>query len=116
MKIIFEDEDDEGDDIELELPAKYEVCSLCNGKGSHVNPSIDAHGLSREDLAEDPSFADDYLSGMYDETCYECGGRRVQPVVDEKHADKETLKRFQDRARSEADYIRECEYERRMGF
>lgn len=115
MKIIFDDEDDDGNEIELELPAKYEVCSLCDGKGHHVNPSIDAHGLSREDFDEDPGFAEDYLSGMYDELCYECGGKRVQPVVNEEYADKETLERFKDRERSEADYIRECEYERRMG-
>lgn len=116
MRIVFDSEDDEGNEVELELPAKFAVCSVCGGKGSHVNPSIDAHGLSREDFAEDPDFAEDYFRGVYDQPCNECGGNRVEPVIDEEHADKEVLAKFEGMARDEANYIRECEYERRMGY
>ena len=57
----------------------YGVCSTCNGKGSHVNPSIDASGISGEDFDADPDFKEDYLSGAYSVPCYGCGGKRVTP-------------------------------------
>jgi hypothetical protein len=42
-----------------------------------VNPSIDSHGLSREDFDQDPDFEEDYFSGVYDVPCYVCSGARV---------------------------------------
>jgi len=57
--------------------AKYIVCPTCEGEGKTVNPNIDAHGLSAEDFREDPDFAEDYLSGLYDVTCRACHGKRV---------------------------------------
>lgn len=53
------------------------VCPVCDGEGTTVNPNIDAHGLTREDFAEDPDFAEDYSSGVYDITCAGCNGMRV---------------------------------------
>jgi hypothetical protein len=53
------------------------VCPVCNGEGTAVNPNIDAHGLTHEDFAEDPNFAEDYHSGIYDITCAACNGKRV---------------------------------------
>jgi hypothetical protein len=50
------------------------ICTLCGGDGSHVNPSIDAHGLSAEDFADDPDFAEAYMRGDYDVSCRRCGG------------------------------------------
>lgn len=69
----------------------WKVCGTCNGKGTHVNPSIDAHGLSNEDLDEDPYFREQYTSGMYDETCFECGGRTTVLEISE-HSKKADLK------------------------
>lgn len=57
--------------------AKYQVCPVCNGEGKTVNPSIDAHGLTAEDFYEDPDFAEDYKSGVYDIVCNGCHGQRV---------------------------------------
>jgi hypothetical protein len=57
----------------------YEVCPLCNGKGSHVNPSIDASGLTSEDFYNDPEFFEDYRSGVYNIPCNLCSGLRVIP-------------------------------------
>ena len=34
-------DNDNGDEVTRTLPAQYVVCPLCEGKGSHVNPSID---------------------------------------------------------------------------
>ena len=55
------------------------VCSLCEGRGEYVNPSIDSHGLSREDFDEDPEFRSDYFRGVYNMPCELCKGRAVEP-------------------------------------
>ena len=104
-----------GEGDEIEIPAKYEVCETCDGKGSHVNPSIDSHGLSREDFDEDPDFAEGYFEGRYDVPCNECHGNRVSPVVDEERCDSDLLKKVNDWIEDHYAYQRECEAERRMG-
>lgn len=91
------------------------MCGTCGGKGNHVNPSIDAHGLSREDFDEDPGFEEDYFQGVYDVSCYECGGRTTSPTIDEKHTPEETLKFMNDWFQSEASHRSEVAAERRMG-
>jgi len=58
---------------------EYKVCPLCEGKGSHVNPSIDSSGLTAEDFYEDPDFFEDYRSGVYNVPCNLCSGLRVIP-------------------------------------
>ncbi len=75
--VTFRGEDDE----EIETAIEFELCDLCNGKGSHVNPSIDSHGLSREDFDGDPDFHESYFSGAYDIACNLCQGARVVPVL-----------------------------------
>lgn len=50
------------------------ICTLCRGDGTVVNPSIDAGGLSADDFADDPEFADNYRAGVYDITCPRCAG------------------------------------------
>ena len=58
--------------------AKHEdpwiICPVCDGDGRVVNPNIDAHGLTAEDFDEDPDFAEDYASGLYDIPCTPCDG------------------------------------------
>ena len=56
------------------------VCTACDGRGRYVNPSIDAHGLTREDFDEDPDFAESYFRGDYDVPCELCHGEKVIPV------------------------------------
>lgn len=65
------------------LPAKRIVCPRCDGTGKHVNPNIDGHGLSVEDFAEDPDFAESYFSGVYNVRCETCNGNNVFDEVDE---------------------------------
>lgn len=57
--------------------SKYVICPTCGGEGKTVNPNVDAHGLTAEDFAEDPDFAENYMSGLYDVTCGACDGKRV---------------------------------------
>ena len=61
--------------IALKGSCRWEVCHLCNGEGKTVNPSIDASGLSDDDLYDDPDFAEDYFGGRYDVVCGACDGR-----------------------------------------
>jgi DnaJ-class molecular chaperone len=53
---------------------KWTICPACDGEGTTINPAIDCHGLTREDFAEDPDFAEDYMSGVYNITCAACSG------------------------------------------
>jgi hypothetical protein len=106
----------------LILPAKFKVCSLCEGKGTHTNPSIDSHGLSSDDFAEDPDFAESYFSGQYDVQCYRCNGERIIPVVDMQkltNEQKTKLKAKRNKAakrrRADAEYNAMVQAERRMG-
>jgi DnaJ-class molecular chaperone len=52
----------------------WQICPACNGNGSHVNPAIDAGGISSQEFADDPDFAEAYMSGMYDLPCEKCNG------------------------------------------
>jgi hypothetical protein len=59
---------------------RYDVCPTCNGKGTHVNPSIDCHGITSDEFADDPGFLEDYMRGVFNVTCFGCQGNRVFPV------------------------------------
>jgi len=119
MTLTYRMEDDDGLEEEIVLPARFEVCPTCSGKGAHVNPSIDAHGISREEFDEDPDFRDDYLSGAYDVACYGCGGKRVVPEVNDENLSEEgkaMLARVQARDEREARYRAQQRHEQAMGY
>lgn len=59
------------------VPVKYGVCPCCRGRGSVVNPSIDAGGITEEDFERDPGFREDYMAGRFNVTCGQCRGKRV---------------------------------------
>jgi len=105
----------DGEGLEIELATRFEVCDRCEGSGSHVNPSIDGNGLSREDFDEDPDFEEAYFAGRYDVPCYECRGERVITVVDESRCSAAELELWYAHLQSEADYRAEVAMERRMG-
>ncbi len=109
MCIVIEDYGDG----EYEVPAQHEVCPVCSGKGTHVNPSIDSHGIGAEEMYEDPDFAEEYFGGAYDVECNECAGQRVVLVPkDSNHPGAVALERAR---QNEYEYAAECEAERRMG-
>ncbi|KKN35650.1 hypothetical protein LCGC14_0781470 [marine sediment metagenome] len=105
----------EVDEKEVRLLTKLEICPTCRGKGTHVNPSIDANGLTAEDFDRDPDFREDYMSGIYDQICNECHGLRVVPVIDRVGNSKEDIKRYDEYIESEQQYAAEVAAERRMG-
>ena len=53
---------------------KWQICPACKGEGTCVNPSIDCQGVTAEDFAEDPDFAENYFGGTYDQQCAACHG------------------------------------------
>lgn len=56
------------------MASKWRICPACHGEGTCVNPNIDSNGLSAEDFADDPDFAEAYMGGAYDVNCGACGG------------------------------------------
>ncbi len=103
------------DGSEVELPVKWEVCPVCNGKGSHVNPSIDAGGLSAEAFCDDPEFAESYMAGMYDQQCNRCDGRTTVPGVNWDALTSEQSAQYEAQLRDEADARAEQLAELAMG-
>jgi hypothetical protein len=106
---------DEDAETEIELPTKWEVCGTCDGKGKHVNPSIDAGGLTGEDFGDDPEFHDSYMRGAFDVTCSQCAGRTTVPVVDWDRLTPEQTKAYESQQQDDASYEAERLAERRMG-
>lgn len=99
------------DGTEMLLPTKWAVCPVCDGKGSHVNPSIDCDGITGEEFADDPQFAEEYLDGLYDEVCNRCRGRTTVPVLDRGDCDPLLLDLYdeQQREMAECDAIQRAE-------
>lgn len=107
-----------GQEQEIKLPGKFEVCFRCEGRGKHVNPAIDEHGITADEFAEDPEFEEAYFSGRYDVRCHECDGKNVVPVIDESRLSKfqkVVFKSHEARLRDDAAYASEAAAERRMG-
>jgi len=100
-------------DPEQPVRCHWEMCDVCDGRGHHVNPSIDSHGISMQEFNDDPDFADSYWRGDYDVPCAQCGGKRVIaiPNVD----DLDGLAFYDEAVGQHFDYIAEREAERRMG-
>lgn len=105
--------DDAGN--EIELPSKWIVCPTCNGKGTHVNPSIDSGGISAQDFHDDPDFADDYMRGTYDQTCAQCAGRSTVLGVDFDAMTPALRAMWEQQQRDDADYDAERMAEIRAG-
>ncbi len=118
MVLTYALTNDDGEELEVEFPAKYEVCELCEGQGKHVNPSIDAHGISGHEFSEDPEFAEEYFNGTYDVPCYRCKGKRVEPTLNEENFNEEqkaNLHLLEKMWDEEYAYRQEVMAERKMG-
>lgn len=114
------------DEVETstEFPAKFEVCDLCDGKGKHVNPNIDAGGICEDDEFWDDDMDEEtgesrYMRGDYDVPCNCCGGKRVVLTIDRAACTSDELKaalaEYDQHLRDEAEYEAERRAERRMG-
>jgi hypothetical protein len=117
---VLTKENDEGDDYVNEtwkFPAKFEVCPTCQGKGTHVNPSIDAGGITESEWSDwDYEERETYLSGGYDVDCYGCRGQRVVPEIDTSRLtpqQKVGFELLEAQQRDDADF-RACQRAERM--
>ena len=113
MVIRWETENDEGEPVTHEFPARFEVCPTCEGKGSHVNPSIDASGYYPDededfDAYDDGEEGSPYESGVYDVPCGTCHGKRVVLEIDRRASDPDMLAAY-DRHLDDLD---ECDADR----
>lgn len=82
------------------------ICGLCRGEGTHVNPAIDSHGLTREDFDDDPDFAESYFAGHYDVPCVRCSGTgKIREAAQAAAIDKahEHAERRREAAREDGD-------------
>jgi hypothetical protein len=120
MTFTFEVDNGEGDEPTVHtLPAKFEVCPTCEGRGKHVNPSIDAGGISEDDEFWQDDHDEEgyslYHNGFYDVTCYTCNGRNVVPTIDRDRANEATLAIWDERCADDNYYDAESRAERMMG-
>jgi hypothetical protein len=92
---------------EIEILCEWRVCPICGGRGSHVNPSIDANGLTGEDFADDPDFAESYMRGDYDQPCNGCNGKRVVPYPVHREDQKKVENYFREMAQMRAEHLAE---------
>ncbi len=70
------------EEIELVLPAKWEICNACGGEGTELYGSLKGADVT-EMLREDPEFEEEYRGGRYDVACSQCHGTGKELVVDE---------------------------------
>lgn len=108
---MIEIEQSDGSYLEVELPWRWAVCPVCDGKGTHVNPSIDCNGISAEEFAEDPDFHESYLRGDYDQECNRCGGRTTVPQVDVDRLSPKEAEAWREHERAERQAWHERCYE-----
>lgn len=98
----------------LLLPGHNIVCDRCGGNGKHVNPAVDACGITPEEFDRDPDFAESYFNGTYDVTCEKCAGDRVVGVVSTEKLPKALRKRVAAQIEYEVWERGERAYERSM--
>lgn len=117
IKIELAGEDEEGEYTEeVFFPAKYEVCSRCQGRGVHDHPAF-ANGITSSEWDEcDEDDRESYMRGDYDVRCSECDGERVVLVVDRKKCPADLLARYEAYWAQRAAYAREREAEIRFGY
>ncbi len=116
--ILAADADGEFEET-LTVPAKWEICPVCEGCGTDRGASVECDGggfTSSEWAEQDDEFRENYLSGVYDKPCYACRGHagRIQ-VIDREAADPAIIAAYDQHRREEAEYRALCAAERRMG-
>jgi hypothetical protein len=107
---LFEDGYEDDPETNIKLPVQFQVCGTCQGRGRHVNPSIDSNGLP-DDMVNDPEFMEGYMSGSYDVTCSECQGRNVTPTS----KDERFIRAVDNAHQMASESYHEQEAERRAG-
>lgn len=115
---------EDGGEVTYKLPAKYVVCSHCEGHGTHLNEAIRQHAYSMEEFEREfpePEQREAYFrrGGMYDVQCSRCKGLRVVAIVDRRQCSspeqQRLLKELDRQAREEESYQQLVQSELRYG-
>ena len=86
------------------MPSDIVVCPRCNGRGRHVNPSIDGDGFTGEEWAEmDEDFKESYWNGHFDVVCSVCNGLRITAKIATDRLNSEQWELLYEQERNEAD-------------
>ena len=108
--------DSQGEEVTLDVPAKWAICTDCYGEGTRDNPAF-SDGISGEEWANewDHEEREAYLSGAYDVRCDSCEGtgKVREPVL--SALSPEDRQAYEEHLDNEAYYERERAAERRMG-
>lgn len=107
--IVMEVYTEDGGSETLRLPSKRIVCPYCGGGGTR---DVFPNGVPSE-YFDEPDFAEDYRSGMYDRLCDECHGNNVLDVIDYDALDEETRAKVEWHEEQQAAYQAEVDAERR---
>ena len=109
---LEEEIEEEGIKIPTHVEVKMEVCDLCAGRGTVVDPIYDCGGLTSDDFYDDPEFGEDYFSGRCDVRCPQCKGEKVLPHPKFPPEVQEAVDRWN---QADADYAQLCASERANG-
>jgi hypothetical protein len=72
-----------GSQATVSCESRFEICNTCQGRGKHVNPSIDCNGITASEWADwDEEDQERYWTGGYDVACSQCKGERVIQVLE----------------------------------
>lgn len=116
MQIDIEFYDDNDEEYTISFPAKYEICDRCKGKGTHVNPNIDGHGITASEWENDWDFEEreNYMNGFYDVQCdNKCDYGKII-VIDYDILSDDMKKKADEYYKRERDLAAERAYEARM--
>lgn len=117
--VRFTYENDAGEEVEVRLPAKWEVCPDCGGNGRTLNENLRGAFTAEEFEAcfDDEESREQYArggDGIYGVDCKTCKGRTTVAVVDEARCDKDLLARFHKHEEDNRRYAAEERYWRRL--
>lgn len=101
------------------VDSRFEVCSTCKGRGTHVNPNIDCGGITASEWAEwDHEEREHYWSGAYDVGCNQCHGEKVIQTLEYETENKLynwCCERLSEHYEAQYDSAREMAAERAWG-
>jgi RecJ-like exonuclease len=106
--IVFWDEASE-----YEIPARWSICTRCEGEGKHGNPAFDGESVARL-RDEDPDFLDRLIARDYDVRCRTCNGTGKVLIADHMCCTPEQIQTYVDYKRAERRMEQEDQYLRRL--
>jgi hypothetical protein len=118
-QITFTHTDDDGNETEHCLPARWEICGACDGCGTDRGRSVECDGggfTASEWSEQDDDFKDDYLSGVYDRQCTGCRGTGKVQTPDRERANPATLALWDEQQQFDAEMAAERRAELRYCY